>query len=64
MFKHIVVYRARRGVLLRNQYGARVVAGNGRVLWRLSESYSNKQDVIDRCMTDFPMLTIDDQTGD
>lgn len=45
-----VITRARRGVLRRNQWYARIIAANGRVLFT-SESYNNRGDCEAACNT-------------
>jgi uncharacterized protein YegP (UPF0339 family) len=62
MEDHIEIYRARRGLLSRNQFRARVVAKNGRTVWILSETYNNKGDVAGMCQRYMPQLPIKDLT--
>lgn len=56
MADKVQIYLGRRGLLLRKQFRARVVAPNGRVLFASAEGYSNLADLL--AITDrlFPNL--------
>jgi uncharacterized protein YegP (UPF0339 family) len=54
----VFIYKAKRGLLRRQQYRARIVAGNGRNLFVSSEGYNNLADlegVIARCFPGLPV---------
>ncbi len=50
------IYRARRGVLRRQQWRARVVSSNGKVLFANAESYNNVDDLLKVTSQLFPNL--------
>jgi uncharacterized protein YegP (UPF0339 family) len=56
MTDKVQIYRARRGLMRRTQYRARVVAPNGRVLFISAESYNNLGDLITITDRLFPNL--------
>ena len=53
----VQIYRARRGLLMRKQWRARVVAANGRVLFVSAEGYNNLGDIRGIVATLFPNAT-------
>jgi uncharacterized protein YegP (UPF0339 family) len=58
MTERVEIYRARRGMLRRTQWRARIVAPNGRVLFVSAESYNNVDDllaVVDRLLGHLPI---------
>lgn len=50
------IYKSRRGLLLRTQYRARVIAGNGKPLFVSSEGYNNLADLLKITDRLFPHL--------
>jgi uncharacterized protein YegP (UPF0339 family) len=52
----IQIYRARRGLLKRTQYRARVVAPNGKALFVSAEGYNNLDDLLAITGRLFPTL--------
>jgi hypothetical protein len=52
----VQIYRARRGMLRRTQWRARVVAPNGKPLFVSSESYNNVDDLLEIVDRLFPSL--------
>jgi uncharacterized protein YegP (UPF0339 family) len=54
----VFIYKAKRGLLRRQQYRARIVAGNGRNMFVSSEGYNNLADlegVVERCFPGLPV---------
>jgi uncharacterized protein YegP (UPF0339 family) len=52
----VEIYRARRGMLRRTQWRARVVAANGETLFVSAESYNNVDYLSELCDRLFPDL--------
>lgn len=50
------IFTARRGLLRRTQYRARVIAGNGEKLFQSSEGYNNLHDLLKITDRLFPHL--------
>jgi hypothetical protein len=56
----VEVYPARRGVLLRRQWRARVVSAfNGEKLFASSESYNNRAELVELCEDLFPGVPVE-----
>lgn len=54
----IEIYRARRGLLFRAQWRARVLGGNNRVIFVSAESYNNLGDLMKQVERLFPTLPV------
>jgi hypothetical protein len=54
--RKVEIYAGRRGLLKRKQWFARVVASNGKNVWRTSEGYNNLREVQDEVGLSFPGL--------
>ena len=52
----IQIYEARRGLLRRKQYRARIVAPNGKTLFQSSEGYNNLAELLEITGRLFPHL--------
>jgi uncharacterized protein YegP (UPF0339 family) len=53
------IYAARRGLLGRKQYRARVVAANGKTLFVSAEGYNNRKELLKVVADLFPGLPVD-----
>lgn len=56
MADKLQIYRARRGLIGRTQYRARVIAGNGKRLFVSAEGYNNLGDLLKITDRLFPNL--------
>ena len=59
----VLIYRSRRGMLLRTQWRASVLAPNGKTLFKSSESYNNVDDLLKIVDRLFPSLPREGEWG-